>query len=160
MQQQNVPFENVYDIFAIRIILETGLEQEKDVCWKVYSIVTDLYKPNTERLRDWITVPKSTGYESLHTTVETDENRTVEVQIRTRRMDDIAENGAAAHWKYKGVQQVAGVQSWLDNIRNLLTSPNGSFNDSDNFQQVKLNEIFVFTPNGDLRQLPAGSVGA
>ena len=110
MKQQKVNFEGVFDIFAIRIILDVPLEKEKDDCWKAYSIVTDLYKPNTNRLRDWITVPKSTGYESLHITVDTPEKRTVEVQIRTQRMDEIAENGAAAHWKYKGVKQIESVQ--------------------------------------------------
>lgn len=157
MQQQKVNFEGVYDIFAIRVILDTPIEREKEDCWEVYSIVTNLYKPNTNRLRDWITVPKSTGYESLHITVDTNDERTVEVQIRTRRMDDIAENGAAAHWKYKGVKQLESVQSWLDTVRSLLTSPSENFNNSDDFQQIKLNEIFVFTPNGDLRQLPAGA---
>lgn len=157
MQQQKVNFEGVYDIFAIRVILDSSLEREKDDCWKVYSVVTNLYKPHTQRLRDWITVPKPTGYESLHITVDANKGHTIEVQIRTRRMDEVAENGAAAHWKYKGVKQVESMQLWLNNVRDLLTSPSEKFSNTDNFQQIKLNEVFVFTPTGDLRQLPAGA---
>ena len=157
MKQQKVNFEGVFDIFAIRVILDSAPESEKNDCWKVYSIVTDLYKPHIERLRDWITRPKSTGYESLHITVDADKGHTIEVQIRTHRMDDIAENGAAAHWKYKGIRQIESVQLWLDNVRSLLTLPTENFNSSDNFEQIKFDEIFVFTPTGDLRQLSAGA---
>lgn len=155
MQKQKVDFEGVFDVFAIRIILDTPPEQEHADCWKVYSIITHLYTPHTERLRDWLTVPKASGYESLHITVDSPEGRTVEVQIRTQRMDEVAEKGAAAHWKYKGVQQSQGVQQWLDKVRELLESPTQVRKDS--FLNFTPNEIFVFTPNGDLRRLPAGA---
>ena len=155
MQKQKVDFEGVYDLFAIRIILDTPLEKEKDTCWEVFSVITSFYRQNTERTRDWITVPKENGYESLHTTVETSDGKAVEVQIRTERMDDIAEKGAAAHWRYKGVQQAQGIQQWLDNVRELLESP--AKKNEDNFLNFTQNEIFVFTPNGDLRRLPAGA---
>ncbi len=156
MQKQQVDFEGVYDVFAIRIILDTILEKEKDTCWEVFSIVTSFYKQNADRTRDWVTVPKANGYESLHTTVDTPDGKTVEVQIRTERMDEIAEKGVAAHWRYKGVQQQAqGIQQWLDNVRELLESP--AKKNEDNFLNFTQNEIFVFTPNGDLRRLPAGA---
>lgn len=154
MKKQNVPFEGVYDVFAIRIIIDTELENEKGDCWRAYSIVTDVYTPNTNRLRDWLSAPKSTGYESLHITVDTKKQETVEVQIRSARMDDIAENGIAAHWKYKGVQQIQGVQNWLEKVKNLLSS---GMTDVQSIQDIKHDEIFVFTPSGDLRQLPIGA---
>lgn len=153
MQKQKVDFEGVYDVFAIRIILDTPLDKEKDTCWEVFSIITSFYKQNTDRTRDWITIPKKNGYESLHTTVDTADGKTVEVQIRTERMDVIAEKGGAAHWRYKGIQQAQGVQQWLDNVRELLESP--AKKNEDNFLNFTQNEIFVFTPNGDLRRLPA-----
>ncbi len=155
MQKQKVDFEGVFDVFAIRIILDVSLEEEKAECWKVYSIVTSFYEPHTERLRDWITMPKASGYESLHTTVATPDDKTVEVQIRTIRMDEVAEKGAAAHWRYKGIRQSQGVQQWLDKVRELLESPGGV--DRDSFLNFTPNEIFVFTPNGDLRRLPVGA---
>lgn len=155
MQTQKVEFEGVYDVFAIRFILNTTLDQEKAACWEVFSIITSYYKQNTERTRDWITVPKENGYESLHTTVSTEDGKTVEVQIRTERMDEVAEKGMAAHWRYKGVQQAQGIQQWLDNVRELLESP--AKKNENNFLNFTQNEIFVFTPNGDLRRLPAGA---
>ncbi|MDR0661325.1 MAG: RelA/SpoT family protein [Prevotellaceae bacterium] len=155
MQKQKVAFEGVYDVFAIRIILDVPIEKEKEACWDVFSIVTSFYEQNTERTRDWVTVPKANGYESLHTTVDTPDGKTVEIQIRTERMDDIAEKGMAAHWRYKGIQQAQGIQQWLDNVRNLLESP--AKNNEDNFLNFTQNEIFVFTPSGDLRRLPVGA---
>lgn len=159
IQKQNVPFEKVYDVFAIRIILNSPLEREKTDCWRVYSMVTDRYTPNPDRLRDWISVPKSNGYESLHTTVIGPDGRWVEVQIRSRRMDDIAERGLAAHWRYKGIRQEAGIDEWLSQIRNIIETPDIS--PEEMVSSFKLNlhskEIFVFTPNGDLKKLPVGS---
>src|SRR5690606_32271343 len=125
MRKQDIPFEQVYDLFAIRIILHSEPEREKSDCWTVYSIVTDIYKPNPARTRDWITTPKSNGYESLHTTVMSNEGKWVEVQIRTNRMDEIAEKGYAAHWKYKntndGIESdnKSGVDSWLARIKDI-----------------------------------------
>lgn len=157
MKQQQVPFEGVYDVFAIRIVLDSDLEHEKPDCWKAYSIVTNIYTPNTKRLRDWLSAPKSSGYESLHITVDTPNKRTVEVQIRSVRMDEIAENGIAAHWRYKGVKQLQGIQSWLGKVKGLLSSPSQEIDQHRSLQELKHDEIFVFTPNGDLRQLPAGA---
>lgn len=161
MKSQNVPFEEVYDLFAIRIIIDTPLEKEKSDCWKVYSIVTDYYTPNPDRLRDWVSTPKANGYESLHTTVMGPKGRWVEVQIRTKRMDEIAEKGYAAHWKYKdtGVPQDGGLEGWLSRVREILESPDSNAMDFlDDFKlALYTDEIFVFTPKGDLKKLPAGS---
>lgn len=159
MRKQNTPFENIYDLFAIRIILDTPLEKEKSECWQVYSIVTDKYQPNPKRLRDWLSIPKSNGYESLHTTVMGPEGKWVEVQIRTIRMDEVAEKGFAAHFKYKGIKSEAGLDSWLSNVRELLESPQTS--NVERMDDFKLSlyrkEIFVFTPKGDLEKLPQGA---
>jgi GTP pyrophosphokinase len=159
MNKQNVPFEQVYDIFAIRIILESGPKQEKSDCWRVFSLVTDVYRPNPERLRDWISIPKSNGYESLHTTVVGPEGKWVEVQIRSRRMDEIAEKGYAAHWKYKGIKGDQAFDNWMTKIREVLEDGETTASDLiDNFR-INLNakEIFVFTPKGELLKLPEGS---
>ncbi len=157
MRKQHVPFEGVFDIFALRIILDCEREEEKRLCWTVYSIVGDIYTPNPERMRDWITIPKSNGYESLHTTVSAGEGRWVEIQIRTERMDAVAERGIAAHWRYKGVNQ--GVQTsemWLGRLRELLEEKGHSI--AERFDKSPaLKEIFVFTPNGDIRKLPEGA---
>jgi len=157
MRKQNVSFEGVYDVFAIRIITNSTVEKEKSDCWKIYSIITNIYPPNPKRLRDWISAPRPTGYESLHITVDTENNKTVEVQIRSKRMDEIAESGIAAHWRYKGVKQLENMQLWLDKVKKLLNSPNEDIDRKESLQELKHDEIFVFTPNGDLRQLPAGS---
>jgi GTP pyrophosphokinase len=159
MRKQNTPFENIYDLFAIRIILDTPLEKEKSECWQVYSIVTDKYQPNPKRLRDWLSIPKSNGYESLHTTVMGPEGKWVEVQIRTIRMDEVAEKGFAAHFKYKGIKGEAGLDSWLSNVRELLESPQSSnIERMDDFKlSLYRKEIFVFTPKGDLEKLPQGA---
>jgi GTP pyrophosphokinase len=157
MRKQQVSFEGVYDVFAIRIISDSLPEDEKPDCWKIYSIVTNIYTPNTNRLRDWISSPRPTGYESLHITVDTPAKKTLEVQIRSRRMDEIAESGIAAHWRYKGVQQLESMQLWLDKVKKLLNSPSEDIDAQTSLQELKHNEIFVFTPAGDLRQLPAGS---
>lgn len=159
MKRQQIPFEEVYDLFAIRIILDTPPENEKAECWKAYSIVTDFFVPNPDRLRDWISTPKANGYESLHTTVMSNTGKWVEVQIRTRRMDEIAEKGYAAHWKYKESSNESALDEWLNRIRELLENPDS--NALDFIDDFKLNlfseEIFVFTPKGELRTLPAGS---
>ncbi len=159
MQNQEVDFDEVHDIFAIRIILDSRPENEKSDCWQVYSIITDKYTPNTERLRDWISVPKSNGYESLHTTVLGPENKWIEVQIRTTRMDEIAEKGLAAHWKYKGIRQEQGIDEWVARVREILESPDTSPEDKVEQFQMNLNssDIYVFTPKGDIRKLPAKS---
>ncbi len=156
IQKQNVPFEKIYDVFAIRIILDTPLEKEKNDCWRIYSAVTDEYTPNPSRLRDWISVPKSSGYESLHTTVVGPDGRWVEVQIRSKRMDDIAERGLAAHWRYKGIRQEAGIDEWLSQIRNIIETPDISPEELVNSFKLNLQnqEIFIFTPTGDLKKLP------
>ena len=157
MKKQKCSFEGIYDLFAIRIILDSPFEQEKMQCWQVYSIVTDMYQPNPKRLRDWLSVPKSNGYESLHITVLGPEKKWVEVQIRTERMDEIAERGVAAHWRYKGVKGETGLDEWLNNIRGILEN-------SDDLQvmdQFKMDlyedEVFVFTPKGDLFKFPKGA---
>ncbi len=159
MKKQGVEFDEVYDLFAVRIILDSKPETEKSDCWRVYSIVADLYQPNPSRLRDWISVPKSNGYESLHTTVVGPRGKWVEVQIRSTRMDEIAEKGLAAHFKYKGVKGEGGLDTWLSRMREILESPEKE--DNAFFDQVRsglyTDEVFVFTPNGDLRQLPAGA---
>lgn len=159
MKKQNVEFEEVYDVFAIRIILNSKPNKEKADCWRTYSIVTDFYQPNPKRLRDWISIPKSNGYESLHTTVVGPESKWVEVQIRTKRMDEVAEKGYAAHWRYKGVKAEKGIDQWMQKVREVIET-NGVAN-SETIDDLKLNlynkEVFVFTPNGDLKKLPAGS---
>lgn len=157
MKKQKCPFEGVYDLFAIRIILDSQPEREKIECWQVYSIITDMYQPNPKRLRDWLSVPKSNGYESLHITVLGPEQKWVEVQIRTERMDDIAEHGLAAHWRYKGVKATGGMDEWLANIRAALESGD-NLEMMDNFKTSLYDkEIYVFTPKGDLFKLAAGS---
>jgi len=157
MVNKGVNFDNVFDKFAIRIIVESSLENEKSDCWKIYSIVTDFYKPNPDRLRDWVSTPKANGYESLHTTVMGDDGKWVEVQIRSKRMDDIAEKGYAAHWKYKQEgSKENSLDEWINNIRELLENPES--NALDFIDDFKLNlyagEIYVFTPNGELKTLP------
>ncbi|CCZ70988.1 relA/SpoT family protein [Bacteroides sp. CAG:702] len=158
MKKQGCPFEGVYDLFAIRIILDSPLDKEKQECWQVYSIVTDMYLPNPKRLRDWLSVPKSNGYESLHITVMGPEGKWVEVQIRTERMDEIAEKGLAAHWRYKGIKGESGLDEWLNSIRETLENAD---NDAETIDQFKLDlykdEVFVFSPKGDLYKLPQGA---
>lgn len=159
MKKQKCPFEGVYDLFAIRIILDSPLPKEKQECWQAYSIVTDMYQPNPKRLRDWLSVPKSNGYESLHITVMGPEGKWVEVQIRTERMDEIAERGLAAHWRYKGIKSESGLDEWLTSVREALESSEGS--GLETMDQFKLDlyedEVFVFTPKGDLFKLGKGS---
>ncbi len=159
MKKQNVEFEEVYDIFAIRIILKSKPSKEKADCWRVYSMVTDFYQPNPKRLRDWISIPKSNGYESLHTTVIGPENKWVEVQIRTQRMDEVAEKGYAAHWRYKGVKAEKGIDTWMQKVREVIET--NSVANGETIDDLKLNlynkEVFVFTPTGDLKKLPAGA---
>lgn len=159
MRKQQVNFDEIYDVFAIRIIIDSEPQNEKSDCWRVYSIVTDLYQPNPQRLRDWISVPKSNGYESLHTTVIGPGGTWVEVQIRTRRMDEIAEKGFAAHWKYKGVRDDNSLDQWLGKVRELLEMPAADATEIlDELQRNPLNEeVFVFTPKGDLRKFPKGA---
>lgn len=157
MRKQNVPFEGVYDIFALRIIIDCERELEKQLCWTVYSVVGDCYTPNPKRMRDWVTIPKSNGYESLHTTVSAGGGRWVEIQIRTERMDAVAERGIAAHWRYKGVNQGAQTsEQWLSRLREALEETTHSL--SQRFDaKPSTSEIFVFTPNGDIRKLPEGA---
>ncbi len=159
LNKQKIDFESVYDLFAIRIILDSPLEKEKAECWQAYSIVTDMYTPNPKRLKDWLSIPKSNGYESLHTTVIGPESRWVEVQIRTRRMDEIAERGLAAHWKYKGVKSQSKMDDWLTGLREMLE--NKDLNSGEKLENFKLDlydeEIYVFTPKGDLHKLPFGA---
>ena len=156
MQAQQISFNQVYDLFAMRFIIECdgNHAQEEALCWKVYSLVTEEYEPDTKRLRDWISKPRDNGYESLHTTVKTSEGLPVEVQIRTTRMDYIAEQGAAAHWSYKGIQSKNTLTEWLNKVRDLMQS-----DEEDKYQHadIALGEILVYTPTGDLRQLRAGS---
>ncbi|MFN5556487.1 MAG: RelA/SpoT family protein, partial [Chryseotalea sp.] len=161
MKRQNIPFEEVYDLFAIRIIIDAPQEQEKSLCWQVYSIVTDFYTPNPDRLRDWISTPKSNGYESLHTTVMAKNGQWVEVQIRTARMDDIAEKGYAAHWKYKESNSVSesNLEKWLARVRDTLEHNDHTALDFvDDFRgNLFTEEVFAFTPKGELKTLPAGA---
>lgn len=159
MKKQGIDFEEVYDLFAVRIILESELEHEKPDCWRVYSIVTDIYQPNPNRLRDWISTPKANGYESLHTTVMGPGGRWVEVQIRTRRMDEIAEKGFAAHWKYKDQTGDNAFDEWLTRIREVLENaePNALEFIDDFKLQLYAKDLFVFTPKGDLIKLQAGA---
>lgn len=159
MKKQGLEFEEVFDLFAVRIIIDSDASNEKSDCWRAYSVVTDLYQPNPSRMRDWISVPKSNGYESLHTTVVGPRGKWVEVQIRSTRMDEIAEKGLAAHFKYKGIKGESGLDSWLAKMREILESSEKE--DNAFIDQVKsglyTDEVFVFTPKGDLRQLPAGA---
>jgi GTP pyrophosphokinase len=162
MKKQNITFDEVYDLFAIRIIIDTNVDNEKAACWQVYSIVTDFYKPNPDRLRDWISTPKSNGYESLHTTVMSKTGMWVEVQIRTKRMDEIAEKGYAAHWKYKdnaNNNQQSGLEEWITKVRDMLeTNDQTAIEFVDDFRSNLFNEeVFVFTPKGELKVLPAGA---
>lgn len=159
MKRQNVPFEEVYDLFAIRIIIKSKLKKEKELCWRVYSIVTDLYQPDPKRLRDWISTPKASGYESLHTTVMGPRDRYVEVQIRTERMDDVAERGQAAHWQYKGVMKKKNTENWLSQVRDILENPDQIKHDLayKTGEEEKKKNVFVFTPKGDVKELPAGA---
>jgi len=159
IRKQDIAFEKIYDLFAIRIILDSSLVKEKAECWHSYSIVTDMYQPNPKRLRDWLSNPKSNGYESLHITVMGPEGKWVEVQIRTRRMDEIAEKGLAAHWKYKGGKEERGLDEWLNNVREVLEASDASPLDVMQELRPELydNEIFVFTPKGDLHKLPKGA---
>lgn len=159
MRKQNTTFEHVYDLFAIRIILDSELAEEKSDCWRVYSIVTDEYQPNPKRLRDWLSIPKTNGYESLHTTVMGPQGKWVEVQIRTERMDEIAEKGFAAHFKYKGVKSENMLDTWMANVREILENPDVA--NEECISEFKMNlydkEVFIFTPNGDLIHLPKGA---
>lgn len=158
MRKQGCPFEGVYDLFAIRIILDSELAKEKQECWQAYSIVTDMYLPNPKRLRDWLSVPKSNGYESLHITVMGPEGKWVEVQIRTERMDEIAEKGLAAHWRYKGIKGETGLDEWLKSIRETLENADSDMEAMDQFKlDLYKDEVFVFTPKGDLYKLPQGA---
>ena len=157
MKKQKCGFEGIFDLFAIRIIIDAPVEKEKMQCWQAYSIITDMYQPNPKRLRDWLSVPKSNGYESLHITVLGPENKWVEVQIRTERMDEIAEHGLAAHWRYKGVKGESNLDEWLNNIRAALES-NDDLQLMDQFKMdLYEDEVFVFTPKGDLLKFPKGS---
>ena len=157
MRKQKVPFEGVYDIFAIRIIIDCPQPMEKAQCWMAYSIVSDFYTPNTDRMRDWISIPKSNGYESLHTTVAAGDGKWVEIQIRTERMDNVAELGIAAHWRYKGVNQGAQTSElWLQRLRELMTETKEDIAERFDAKPAS-GEIFVYTPNGDIRKLPEGA---
>src|SRR5690606_33760657 len=161
MRKKQVEFEEVFDIWAFRIILDSPLEKEKEQCWRVYSIITNFYRPQPERLRDWISAPKGNGYEALHTTVMGPGGRWVEVQIRTARMNDIAEKGLAAHWKYKegGNQHESKLDKWLEHLREVLSNP--ETDTIDFLQDFKLDlfteEIYIYTPKGDMRVLPKGA---
>lgn len=157
--KQKCDIEHIYDLFAIRIIIDTPLEKEKSDCWLAYSIVTDLYQPNPIRLKDWISVPKTNGYESLHITVAGPNDRWVEVQIRTRRMDLVAEKGLAAHWRYKGIKSEGNMDAWMNNVRDILESgDSGPMELMRNFRMDFYDkEVFVFTPKGDLFKLPLGA---
>ncbi|SNU04752.1 GTP pyrophosphokinase [Prevotellaceae bacterium MN60] len=157
MKKQKCEFEGVYDLFAIRIIIDSPMEKEKMQCWQAFALITSMYQPNPKRLRDWLSVPKSNGYESLHITVLGPEKKWVEVQIRTERMDEIAERGVAAHWRYKGVKSESGLDEWLTNIRSMLETSDGM----EAMDQFKMDlyedEVFVFTPKGDLFKFPKGA---
>ncbi len=161
MKKQNIPFEEIYDLFAIRVIIDTPIDQEKNYCWQVYSIVTDYYTPNPDRLRDWISTPKGNGYESLHTTVMAKNGQWVEVQIRTKRMDEIAEKGYAAHWKYKdnSVKYESNLEKWLVRVRETLEKQDlSALEFVDDFRGNLFNEeVFVFTPKGELKTIPKGA---
>ena len=154
--KQKIEFENIYDLFAIRVIINTPVEKEKAECWQIYSVITDMYQPNPKRLKDWLSIPKSNGYESLHVTVMGPQGKWVEVQIRSKRMDEIAERGLAAHWKYKGIKGESGLDEWMNNVREALENKDSA--PIDLIQDFKMDlyddEIFVFTPKGDLFKLP------
>ncbi len=159
MKKQHNDLDHIYDLFAIRVILDSPPEKEKSDCWTVYSVITDMYQPNPSRMKDWLSIPKSNGYESLHITVRGPEGKWVEVQIRSRRMDEIAERGLAAHWKYKGVKAENDLDAWMNNVRDILEAA-----DSDPMglmRNLKMDvydqEVFVFTPKGDLYKLPLGA---
>ena len=158
MKKQQCGFEGVYDLFAIRIILDSPRDKEYMQCWQVFALITAMYQPNPKRMRDWLSVPKSNGYESLHTTVLGPENKWVEVQIRTERMDEIAEHGLAAHWRYKGIKsEKGGIDEWLANIRSALEN-NDDLQLMDQFKMdLKEDEVYVFTPKGDLLNFPKGA---
>ena len=160
LKSKEVPFDEIYDIFAVRIVADIPVGKEKQICWAIYSIITDVYNPIPERLKDWVTTPKSNGYESLHTTVIGPNGKFVEVQIRSERMDEIAERGFAAHWKYKGVKSQNNVfDAWLDNIRGLLED--NDTNALEFLSDFKTNlfneEVYVFTPKGEMKVLPKGA---
>ena len=159
IKKQKVDMEHIYDLFAIRIILDTPPEREKSDCWMVYSLITDMYQPNPSRMKDWISIPKSNGYESLHITVAGPDNKWVEVQIRTRRMDLVAEKGLAAHWRYKGIKSESNLDTWMNNVRDILEAgENGPMELMRNFKMdIYDKEVFVFTPKGDLFRLPQGA---
>lgn len=159
LKKSHADLESIYDLFAIRIIIDCAPKDEKAECWRAYSLVTDMYQPNPARLKDWISVPKGNGYESLHITVLGPQKRWVEVQIRTKRMDEVAEKGFAAHWKYKGIKTEQNMEKWLAGIREVLENP--ELNSVDFIDEFKLNlydkEVFVFTPKGDLRRFAKGA---
>ncbi|MDE6928180.1 MAG: TGS domain-containing protein, partial [Muribaculaceae bacterium] len=159
MKKQHNDVEEIYDLFAIRVILDVPLEREKSACWLTYSLVTDMYTPNPKRLKDWLSIPKTNGYESLHITVSGPENKWVEVQIRTRRMDEIAEKGLAAHWKYKGIKAENSLDAWMANVRDILeAAETGPMDLMKNLRMdVYDKEVFAFTPKGDLYRLPLGA---
>ena len=159
LKKQEADFEDIYDLFAIRVVLDSDIDKEKAECWQVYSIITDMYQPNPKRLKDWLSIPKSNGYESLHITVMGPNTKWVEVQIRTRRMNEVAERGLAAHWKYKGLKAESSFEEWLTTLRESLE--NRDTDKENKLEDFKLNlyddEIFVFTPKGDLKKLPKGA---
>ncbi|MBQ7042270.1 MAG: bifunctional (p)ppGpp synthetase/guanosine-3',5'-bis(diphosphate) 3'-pyrophosphohydrolase [Muribaculaceae bacterium] len=159
MRKQNNDLDGIYDLFAIRIILDSSLEKEKSDCWMAYSLITDMYQPNPSRLKDWLSIPKSNGYESLHITVYGPENKWVEVQIRTKRMDLIAEKGLAAHWRYKGIKSESNLDTWMNNVRDILeAAETGPMELMKNMKMdIYSKEVFVFTPKGDLYKLPLGA---
>ncbi len=159
LKKQNNTLEEIYDLFAIRVVIDCEPAREKSECWLAYSLITDMYTPNPGRLKDWISIPKSTGYESLHITVKGPEERWVEVQIRTRRMDAVAEKGLAAHWMYKGIQAESNLDAWMNNVRDILeAAETGPMQLMRNFKMdVYSHEVFVFTPKGDLYKLPQGA---
>lgn len=159
MKKQHNDIDQIYDLFAIRVILDSPIEKEKNDCWLVYSVITDMYQPNPSRMKDWLSIPKSNGYESLHITVNGPESKWVEVQIRTRRMDEIAEKGLAAHWKYKGIKSENDLDTWMNNVRDILeAAESGPMELMKNFKMdVYDKEVFVFTPKGDLYKLPLGA---
>ncbi len=159
LKKQNNTLEEIYDLFAIRVVIDCEPAREKSECWLAYSLITDMYTPNPGRLKDWISIPKSNGYESLHITVKGPEERWVEVQIRTRRMDAVAEKGLAAHWMYKGIQAESNLDAWMNNVRDILeAAETGPMQLMRNFKMdVYSHEVFVFTPKGDLYKLPQGA---
>jgi GTP pyrophosphokinase len=159
MKKQKNDLDHIYDLFAIRIIIDAPIEREKPECWLAYSIVTDMYRPNPARMKDWISIPKTNGYESLHITVYGPDDRWVEVQIRTRRMDEVAEKGLAAHWRYKGIKSEQGLDAWMKNVRDILeTADTGPMELMKNLKlDVYNKEVFVFTPKGDLHRMPLGA---